>query len=77
MIVNISKLLNDIEFGNVFKAFEAAKKIANNTLSQEHIDILARVALNGNEIHNKESATYALSWIENCDSALNILRTKI
>jgi hypothetical protein len=73
MIVNIPKLLNDIEFGDVFDAFEAAKKIANNTLSHKDIDELARVAFNGNEIHNKESAAYAISWIENRDSALSIL----
>lgn len=73
MIANITKLLNDIEFGNLFDAFEAAKKIANKTLSHKDINILARVAFNGNEVHNKESATYALSWVENCDSALSIL----
>lgn len=73
MIENISKLLNDIEFGDVFDAFEAAKKIANNTLSQKDIDELERVAFNGNEIHNKESAAYAISWSENRDSALSIL----
>ena len=73
MIENISKLLKDIEFGEVFDAFEAAKMIANNTLSKKDIDELARVAFNGKEIHNKESAAYAISWIENHDSALSIL----
>lgn len=73
MIANITKLLKDIEFGNLFDAFEAAKKIANKTLSQKEIDILARVAFNGNEVHNMESATYALSWVENGESALSIL----
>jgi HEAT repeat protein len=73
MIDNISKLLNDIEFGDVFDAFEAAKKIANNTLSKKDIDELARVAFNGNETYNKESAAYAISGIENRDSALSIL----
>ena len=73
MIANISTLINDIELGNVFDAFEAAKTIANNTLSQEYIDLLARIALDGKELHNKEAATYALSWVENRDSTLNIL----
>ena len=73
MNTNITKLLNDIEFGDVFDAFEAAKKIANNTLSQKYIDELERVAFNRNEIHNKEAAAYAISWIENRDSALSIL----
>ena len=73
MNANISKLLNDIECGNLFDAFEAAKKIANRTLSQKDIDILARIAFNGNEVHNMESATYALSWVENGDLALSVL----
>ncbi len=73
MIENISKLINDIEFGNAVEAFEAAKSIATNALSQKYIDVLAKIALNGNEIHNKESATYALSWVENSDSTLGIL----
>jgi hypothetical protein len=75
MTASISKLLNDIEFGNVFDAFEAAKAISNNTLSQIDIDVLARVAFHGNDLHNQEAATYALSWIENSKSSLGVLIT--
>lgn len=70
MLIDFPETDNDIEFGNLFDAFEAAKKIANKTLSQKEIDILARVAFNGNEVHNMESATYALSWVKNGESAL-------
>ena len=70
---NISKFLNDIDSGDSFTAFEAAKKIAGNTVLQKEIDELARVAFNGNEIHNREAAVYALSWIKNRDLSLGIL----
>jgi HEAT repeat protein len=73
MIENFSKLTNDIEFGTELDAFEAAKVIANNSLSKKEIGILARITKNGNELHNMEAATYALSWIENGNSSLSIL----
>jgi HEAT repeat protein len=73
MIENFTKLANDIEFGTELDAFEAAKIIANNSLSKNEIRILARIAENGNKLHNMEAATYALSWIENKNLSLSIL----
>ena len=73
MIKNYSKLLVDIEYGKAIDAFEAAKEIINNKLTRKKINELANIAVNGIEIHNKEAATYALSWIENNDTALDIL----
>ena len=58
---------------NKIDAFEAAKEIINNKLTRKKINELANIAVNGIEIHNKEAATYALSWIENNDTALDIL----
>ena len=73
MIENFSELIVDIQTGNEIEAFEAAKKIACNKLSQSEIKQLLNVVNEGVGIHNKEAATYALSWIENRSPALAIL----
>ena len=70
---NISKLINDIESGNEFEAFEAAKSISQNELRKKEIDALSKIATNGIETHNQHAAVYALSFIDNNASALNIL----
>jgi hypothetical protein len=73
MIKNFEKLIKDIEKGNETDAYEAAKKIAFNKLSNGELKKLANIVQNGVVIHNKEAATYAISFSENGTSALAIL----
>ncbi len=63
----ILKTLNDIEFGNALDAIEGAKRVAQCSLSDEHIQILIKIPIGGKELHNKEAATYALSSVENSE----------
>lgn len=56
--------LRTIKPGDRLKfSYSMASDIAESTIK----------SIDGNEIHNKESAAYAISWIENRDSALSIL----
>jgi hypothetical protein len=73
MMKKYSQLLVDIESGSAVDAIEAAKIITDKKLRQAEIQQLAYIAVNGLELHNKEAATYALSWIENKKTALIIL----
>lgn len=73
MIDNYLNLIIDIQTGGEINAFEAAKKIACNKLTKSELKKLSNVVIEGNDIHNKEAATYAISWIENRSSALAIL----
>lgn len=73
MIDNYLNLIVDIQTGGEIDAFEAAKKIAGNKLTKTELKKLSNVLIEGNDIHNKEAATYAIAWIENRSSALAIL----
>ncbi len=73
MIDNYLKLIIDIKTGDEIDAFEAAKKIACNKLTKSELKKLSNVVTEGNDIHNKEAATYAISCIENRSPALAIL----
>lgn len=66
----IKKILNNIEFGDEFDAFEGAKRISNYKLSNRQVEALSMIPKIGKELHNKEAATYALAFIENCDEAM-------
>ena len=44
---NYQNLINDIENGSAIDAFESAKKIAHNTISQRYINQLANITVKG------------------------------
>jgi HEAT repeat protein len=69
---NYQNLINDIENGSATDAFESAKEIAHNTISQRYINQLANITVKGIHIHNRKAAVYALSWIENNVFALDL-----
>jgi hypothetical protein len=69
----ILKTINDIESGNALDAIEGAKRIAQYSLSDEQIEILIQIPISGKELHNKISATYALSSILNSDKCVRTL----
>jgi hypothetical protein len=73
MIENFQNLIIDIKTGRDVDAFEAAKKIAGNKISKSELTKLANIVTDGIAVHNKEAATYAISWAENGSSALAIL----
>ncbi len=73
MINNLLSLIIDIETGSEIDAFEAAKKIACHKLSKTELAKLSNVLVEGVDVHNKEAATYAISWIKNKSLALAIL----
>jgi len=73
MIKNFSNLIVDIETGSEIEAFEAAKNIACNKLSKAEFTKLSKIVTTGLEVHNKEAATYAISWTENRSSVLSVL----
>ena len=66
----IFKIMNDIESGNEFDAFEGAKRLSNYKLSKGQVEALSIIPKSGKELHNKEAATYALAFIENSDEAI-------
>ena len=73
MIKNFDKLINDIATGNEIDAFEAAKKLACNKVTNIELNKLEKILESGIGVHNKEAATYAISWTKNGSSALAIL----
>ena len=73
MKTDYNNLIKDVESGSAFVAFEAAKKLAHNTLSKTDINQLAYIAIEGSEVHNREAAVYALSWLENNYDALEMI----
>lgn len=73
MIENFSNIIEDIKTGKEIEAFEAAKRISCTKLSKTEFLKLSNIVSEGIEPHNKEAATYAISWIENKSSALAVL----
>ena len=66
-------LFNIIKNQSEFDAYEAAKKIAKIKLSNGEAKKLSMLVNEGNDIHNKEAAVYAMSWIENKSITLPVL----
>ncbi len=68
-------LIEKIKNGCELDAGEASKAVINMKLSKNQIEELAHIIDDGKEIHNNESAAYALSFlgIENGNAALGIL----
>lgn len=73
MVNKFKILLSIIKNQSEFHAHEAAKEITRIKLSNGEVKKLSMIVSEGKDIHNKEAAVYAMSWMENKSITLPLL----